>query len=64
MIKNIPTVSLDRAIELMKIERECVSRDWCNRKCEICDLVQKEEDLIAAYDMVIKTLEGGLHIEK
>ena len=45
----------DRIIELMRIERECVSRD-CDRECGKCDLVQDRSELIAAYDIVIKTM--------
>ena len=46
-----------RDIELLKIERECVSRT-CDRNCGVCDLVQDERELLAMYDRVIAYLEG------
>lgn len=46
-----------RDIELLKIERECVSRT-CDRNCGACDLVQDERELLAMYDRVIAHLEG------
>ena len=51
-----------RAKELMKIERECVYRNalpfGCDRKCAECDIVQSDEELLAAYDFVIGVLEN------
>lgn len=52
-----------RVYELMSIERECIFRQdtaTCCRYdegCSACDLVQKQDDLIAAYDYVLKLLE-------
>lgn len=49
-----------RAIELMKIERECVIRNikqQCNRDCANCDLVQKDSDVLGAFDAAIASLE-------
>lgn len=43
-----------RAYELMDIELQCVRRNstgQCNRECDKCDLVQKDTDLIEAYQM-------------
>lgn len=43
-----------QAYELMNVELECVRRaSWglCDRKCEKCNLVQKDSDLIEAYQM-------------
>lgn len=52
---------IDKAIELMKVERECVVRNDrgvnCDRDCANCDLLQKTSDIIEAYDTVIDTLE-------
>ena len=42
------------AYNLMDIELECVRRNsthTCNRECDRCDLVQKDTDLIEAYQM-------------
>lgn len=45
-------MKIGRAIELMEIERECVSRD-CNRDCQNCDLSQERGELLDAYKEVI-----------
>jgi len=42
------------AYNLMDIELKCVRRNsthTCNRECDKCDLVQKDTDLIEAYQM-------------
>lgn len=52
-----------RAIELLKIERECVNRNNqpfgmnCNRECGKCDLLQNTDELIEMYDFVIDAME-------
>lgn len=52
----------ERAVELLKIEKECILRQdtsMCNRDtcgCQCCDLVQDSEDILAAYDMAISAL--------
>lgn len=46
-----------RDIELLKIERECVSRT-CDRNCGACDLAQTEQELLAMYDRVIAHLQN------
>lgn len=62
-------MDIDRAIELMEIEQQCVIRsDSCGRDCAQCDLVQNDKELIQAYDKVIEWLiairreyfDGGL----
>lgn len=46
-------MTLERVRELMTIEKECVKRgNTCGRNCATCELVQKDEDLLAAYDIV------------
>lgn len=43
-----------QAYEIMDIELKCVHRNvlgCCNRNCAECDLVQKDTDLIEAYQM-------------
>ena len=55
----------DKAIELLKIERECVNRNNqpfgknCDRNCGKCDLVQNTEELLEMYDYVIEAMEKG-----
>ena len=60
-------MDLTRALELLKIERECVQRqveygipaksDRCIREwegtCKNCDLVQSDVDVLNMYDTVI-----------
>lgn len=44
-----------RILELLKIERECVSRNGqCDRDCAKCDLVQIDSDLIEMYGNAIE----------
>ena len=49
----------------MDIELQCILRNQlklCDRKCDKCDLVQKDSDLIEAYQMAkfaIKTVMRG-----
>ena len=43
-------------IHILKIERECISRD-CDRNCGYCDLVQEQETLLKVYDEAIRLLE-------
>ena len=53
-----------KAIEILICERTCVNRQGtllCPRSvftdgCGICDLVQKDEDIVEAYNMAIKEL--------
>lgn len=54
-----------RAIELLKIEKECIRRNGgpaCKRTvipaegCFGCDLVQNDAELLAAYDVAIAAL--------
>lgn len=53
-------MTIDRQIELLKIERECVQRNHdgrCNRDCANCELVQIDTELLEMYDEVIKNYE-------
>lgn len=61
------TMTIDRALQLLQIERECVRRQsgrGCDRDCQTCDIVQATEELIAMYDYVMQTLgyikSGGI----
>lgn len=53
-------MTIDRQIELLKIERECVQRNHdgrCDRDCANCELVQIDTELLEMYDEVIKNYE-------
>ena len=51
-------MTIDEAIALVKIERECVIRaDVCDRKCEKCDLLQDSAELIDMYEHLAEWLE-------
>lgn len=62
-------MSLDRALELLKIERECVLRqnsaevpDPCIRNigddCSNCDLWQDQQDIVDMYDVVVNLVSN------
>lgn len=63
-------MEIQRAIELLKIERECINRNNqpfgknCNRECSKCDLVQNTDELIEMYDWVIEYLERENKIQQ
>lgn len=48
---------LEKAIQWLEIERECVGRD-CDRDCGQCDLAQDRETLLSACDDAIALLEA------
>ena len=48
---------LEKAIQWLEIERECVSRD-CDRDCGQCDLAQDRETLLSACDDAISLLKS------
>ena len=51
-------MTIDEAIELMKNEKACILKAYtCDKDCAKCKLAKKTEDLLSAYDMVIKALE-------
>lgn len=55
------------ALKLMQIEKECVIRNstgMCKHKCENCDLVQKDTDLIEAYQMAAFALKRVIESEE
>lgn len=46
-------MTIQRARELMTIERECVKQaNTCGRDCAKCDLVQDDKELLDAYETV------------
>lgn len=53
-------MTIDRIIELLEIEKQCVLRNSireCDRDCANCDLVQKDSDLLKMYTDVIDLLK-------
>ena len=57
-------MTIDEAIALVKIERECVIRaDVCDRKCEKCDLLQDSTELTDMYEQLAEWLEKLKTIE-
>lgn len=55
--KKIIKMNKEKAIKILKIEKECVIRadkNKCNRQCELCDLVMPAQDILNAYDYFIK----------
>lgn len=54
-------MTLNRMIELLEIEHECMlraSHDDCDRKCEDCVLVQDDYDLHEMYTNVIAIIDN------
>ena len=51
-------MKMDRILSLLEIERKCVSSN-CDRKCETCELVQDQNELIEMYDNVILHLRSS-----
>ena len=52
-------MTIDRMIELLKTEHECMLRNShgsCNRECADCDLVQDDSELHEMYSDVIAML--------
>lgn len=51
----------DRALELLKIEHECVLRNenGCDRNCANCDLVQDTDELLEMYEFVLKIMNDA-----
>ncbi len=49
----------ERMVELLKIEKECVTRaskDICDRQCDKCELVQDDKELLTMYEKVISLM--------
>ena len=58
-------MTVEKTIELMKNKKRCIIKaDICDRDCAKCELLKKTEDLLSAYDMVIKTLKQQPIIDK
>lgn len=53
-------MNIPRVLELLKIEKECISRNeqsQCDRCCSTCDLVQDTNELLEMYCSLIDFLE-------
>ena len=58
-------MKIDRVLELLKIERECVTRQspcnekskLCDRNCGECDIAQNDLEIIEMYNFVISMIE-------
>lgn len=53
-------MTIQRMVELLKIEHECIlrgSHDDCDRNCSDCELVQDDGDLHEMYTDVIALLK-------
>ena len=56
-------MTLARIVELLSIERECISRNQhndCNRDCAHCDLVQEDWELNEMYGKVIEIVKDKI----
>lgn len=54
---------IKKAIELMKNEENCIMRNkqGCDRKCNKCNLVKTDAELILAYETAVSVLEKQLN---
>lgn len=57
-------MTMQRVIDILRTERECVERAGtatsnkaCDRSCADCDLVLDDKEILEAYSMAIKALE-------
>ena len=60
MVSWVHMIETKEAIEIIEVERACVKRNTdnkCDRDCINCDLLRTEEEIFAAYDMAIESLE-------
>lgn len=53
---NVDKKELERALYVLKIERECVSRE-CRHDCANCDLALDMDWVKSAYDEIIRVGE-------
>lgn len=54
-------MGIERIIEILNIEKECVKRNInkdCERDCETCDLVLEDDEIITAYTLAISILKN------
>ncbi len=64
-IITLNELDIDNVKKVMITEKACVirnSKHICDRKCENCDLLLSDTDVIRAYNdvlRIIKTIKGG-----
>ena len=64
-IVDLNKLDLDNVQRVMITKKACTirsSKHICNRKCEKCDLLLSDTDVIRAYNdvlRIIKTIKGG-----
>ena len=51
----VPVPPHGRLLNVLKTERECVSRD-CDRNCGKCELSLEQSEILSAYDTLISML--------
>ena len=58
-------MTMQRVIDILRTERECVERAGtatpnkaCDRTCADCDLVLDDKEILEAYSMAIGFIEG------
>lgn len=60
-------MTIERMIELLEIEHECMlrgSHNGCDRDCLNCDLVQDDGELHEMYTNVIEIMKGMVTDER
>lgn len=53
-------MEITNVIKIIETERECISRQQCDRQCQNCDLVMNSKDILDAYDYILELLENKL----
>ena len=59
-------MTIDRMVELLKIEHECMLRKShgdCDGRCEACELIQDDGELHEMYENVIGLVEDQEPVE-
>ena len=54
-------MTLERVIEVLECEKQCVIRNiekQCNRDCAKCDLLQPDMDIVIAYKYALSVLNN------
>jgi len=55
-------MNMTRVVEILNTEKECVERQGTlacpNRDCENCDLLLPTDEVIKAYTLAIRCIEG------
>ena len=51
-------MKISELLDVMRTERECISRQECDRDCGKCDLVMETDIILEAYNEIIEILEN------